>query len=313
MRIGRKQSTVQDNTNSNYELDFEVLILIEPDTDGIMYHSEFYNKKMVMKYFAWFRDADNMENFYEYCKLWYQNFEDVPFTIEGKKCKIPTKNFQSTTTGELIPDINDICQYLNKRGIYVKDMAQIDFQSYLADYFMFPLFEAERIQQKEKSFEEIIKTESRLRLRTDGLTFEIQEFGNFVQNKGIDIETFTDEAFREIVVDYFYLKQHQRNTTSSQIAKESKAELQHQEIALLYFYDELPLNDNNAKDIAEKYGQTSGIVLMKHYRSVNNSDTQRRNHKNAKKYLETVIPLLTTKEGIEKAKRDLENVKPPKK
>lgn len=306
---------MKDNTESTYGLDFEVLISIEPDKNEIMYYSEFYQKKMVMKHLARFNDVDNTKNFEKYCKLWYLNFEDVPFTIDGKKCKMPHKTFQYEATGKIIhiPDINDICQYLNKRGIYVKDMAQIDFQNYVADYLMFPLFEAERIQQNEKSFEEIIETESRLRLRTDGITFEIQEFGNFVQNKGIDIETFTDEAFREIVVDYFYLKQHQRNTTSSQIAKESKAELQHQEIALLYFYDELPLNDNNAKDIAEKYGQTSGIVLMKHYRSVNNSDTQRRNHKNAKKYLETVIPLLTTKEGIEKAKRDLENVKPPKK
>ncbi len=107
-------------------------------------------------------------------------------------------------------------------------------------------------------------------------------------------------------------KNNEIPTTSATVEegkKECKIILQHQEIGLLHYYDELPLNDNNAQRIAEEYGQGSGIVLMKYYRKVSISETQRRNHKNAKKYLETVIPLLTKKEGIEKAKIDLANVK----
>ncbi len=192
---------MQDNTESNYEIDFEVLILIKPDTDDTMYDSEFYDRRMVMRHFAWFHDASNQENFEEYVKVWYLNFEDVPFTIDGKKCKIPTKYFQSKTTGTPIPDIHDICQYLNKRGIYVKDMTQNDFQTYLADYFMFPLFEKEKIVQKEKLFEDIFKVESSLRLRNEGIIFEPIEFVEFASVRGINDDT-TEQEFRGLVEDY---------------------------------------------------------------------------------------------------------------
>lgn len=97
--------------------------------------------------------------------------------------------------------------------------------------------------------------------------------------------------------------------TNTATKEKRNLDLQHQEIGLLHYYDKLPLNDNNAQRIAEKYGQGSGVTLMKHYRAVNKSETERRNHKHAKKYLETVIPLLTKKEGIEEAKQDLANVK----
>jgi hypothetical protein len=202
---------MQDKTESNYELDFEVLISIKPDTDGIMYYSEFYQKLMAMKHFAWFQDAENSDSFEDDVKLWNLNFEDVPFTIEGKKCKMLPKNFQTSDTGILTPNINDICQYLNSRGIYVKDISQNDFQKYLADYFLFPLVEKDRIEQKEKLFEKIFEEEARLRLRENGVVLDVEGFVDFIQVTRKDIEKLTGDEFKEVVNDYYFLKLHECN------------------------------------------------------------------------------------------------------
>lgn len=228
---------MQDTKESTYELDFDILISIEPDTDEIIYYSEFYQKKMVMNHFAWFKDVDNTKNFEEYCKLRHLNFEDVPFTIEGKKCKMPHKTFQYEAIGKIIhiPDINDICQYLNKRGIYLKDMTQNEFQNYLGDYFMFPLFEIEKAKEKElieiekekeheKLFEEIFIEESRLSLRNDGIVLYIEGFAKYLKSYGRNTENLTGEEFREVVKDYYFLKLHERNGSIAPLPKAEEQE-----------------------------------------------------------------------------------------
>jgi hypothetical protein len=90
---------------------------------------------------------------------------------------------------------------------------------------------------------------------------------------------------------------------------QEEEKLSHREIALLYYYDDLLLTDKNANEIANKYKQSSGVKLMTMYRSIKNSETERRNNKNSKKCLEKIIPKLTTSNGIDKAKKDLENAK----
>lgn len=205
---------MQDSNESNYKIDFDILISIEPYKDEIMYYSKFYNKKMVMKHFAWLRDVDNTKNFEEYVKVWYLNFDEVPFTIDGKKCMMPNKHFQYEATGKIvpIPNIQDICQYLNTREVYVKDMTQNDFQSYLADYLLFPFFEKDRIAQKENLFEEIFEAEARVRLRENGIVLDIEGFADFIQTTRKDIEKLTGEAFKEVVIDYYFLKSNNQKT-----------------------------------------------------------------------------------------------------
>lgn len=213
---------MQDGNESNYKIDFDILISIKPDTDGIMYFSEFYQKKMRMKYFTWFLDSEIMPNFQEYAKLWNLNFEDVPFTIDGKKCKMPSKHFQSQATGEPIPDINDIVCYLDSRNIYFTDITQNDLQNYISDYFMFPLFEKDRIEQKEKLFEEIFEVEARVILRENGIVLDIEGFWDFIQTTRKDIEKLTGEEFKEVVVDYYFLKSNNQNNIPQVVAEESE-------------------------------------------------------------------------------------------
>ena len=96
-------------------------------------------------------------------------------------------------------------------------------------------------------------------------------------------------------------------------AEETKTDvepsLSHREIALWYYYDKMLLTDGNANEIAQKYGQSSGATLMRTYRNIKKSETERRNSRDSKTCLVRVIPLLKNPSGILKANEDLKNCK----
>ena len=73
------------------------------------------------------------------------------------------------------------------------------------------------------------------------------------------------------------------------------------------YYDGLLLTDSNSNEVAKGYGWKSGKKLMEHFRSVRDSQTERRKSKHSRKYLETIIPLLTTENGKQNANEDLIN------
>jgi len=68
-------------------------------------------------------------------------------------------------------------------------------------------------------------------------------------------------------------------------------DLTHRQIALLYYYLRLNINDNNAKEVALKHGQTSGKGLMKHV-SMAKVAADRRNSKVSKASIEKVIQII---------------------
>jgi hypothetical protein len=137
---------------------------------------------------------------------------------------------------------------------------------------------------------------------------------NFTTNGGREVFITCDFLSLLETIFVFRLNAHnsiieQLEPISSPKEKENKESLSHREIALLYYYDELLLIDGNANEIAKQHGQGSGVKLMTMYRGIKNSETERRNNKNSKKCLERIIPILTTPNGILKAKQDLENAK----
>ena len=85
-------------------------------------------------------------------------------------------------------------------------MTQNDFQNYVADYFLFPFFEKDRIEQKEKLFDEVFEREARVKLRENGVLLDPEGFIDYLKTTRKDIENLTREEFKEVVVDYYFLK-----------------------------------------------------------------------------------------------------------
>jgi len=84
----------------------------------------------------------------------------------------------------------------------------------------------------------------------------------------------------------------------------------HAVIALYYYYSKLPLNDNNAGDVAAKYGHTatgSGKVLIRSYTENINGNSININ-KNTAKNLRAVLLMLNDLEAVSNAERDLAKV-----
>lgn len=135
----------------------------------------------------------------------------------------------------------------------------------------------------------------------------------------IDLEEWIESKDRVIkLMGAFYAKEKDKrlkaiNPPLTGLSNETKiGKLELREIALWYYYDRdvLTLLDLNANEVAKKFGWISGKTLMKHFRKVRDSKTERRNHENSRQYLEKVIPLLTTDRGKNEAQEDLKKVKP---
>lgn len=85
--------------------------------------------------------------------------------------------------------------------------------------------------------------------------------------------------------------------------------LTHSQIALLYIYTYKPITKNNAQEIAEKYGQTSGQKLTEKYNKMYASLTERTSSKVAVKDIERVISLLSDPKHLKRAKDELKQAK----
>lgn len=135
----------------------------------------------------------------------------------------------------------------------------------------------------------------------------------------IDLEEFMESKERVIeLMGVFYAQEKDKrlkaiNPPLKGLSNETKiGKLELREIALWYYYDRdnLTLLELNANEVAKSFDWVSGKTLMKHFRKVRDFQTERRNHKNSRQYLEKVIPLLTTNRGKNEAQEDLKNVKP---
>jgi hypothetical protein len=98
---------------------------------------------------------------------------------------------------------------------------------------------------------------------------------------------------------------------SPPLEEEVKKDLLFRQVALLYVYDGLLLNEANCYEEAKNHGLASGKTLMKHYRRFRDSETNRRNGETSRQDLEIIIPLLTTEKGRDWANEDFKNTKIP--
>lgn len=88
--------------------------------------------------------------------------------------------------------------------------------------------------------------------------------------------------------------------------------LNHRAIAMLYYYLDVHITDNNAQKYAHKHGQKSGIKLMEHIRTIKSSRFEILNHRYSKKYFEAIEPIIrktASKVQIERMEKDYKEVK----
>jgi len=91
--------------------------------------------------------------------------------------------------------------------------------------------------------------------------------------------------------------------------KEAEKKLTHSQIALLYIYTYKLITRNNAQEIAEKYGQSSGQKLTEKYNKMYANLTERTSSKVAVKDIERVISLLSDPKHLKRAKDELKQAK----
>ena len=106
-----------------------------------------------------------------------------------------------------------------------------------------------------------------------------------------------------------------RQPTTSATVENKNLVLQHREIALIYWYDKaiLSIDLNNSQQIAETYGyksKTSGrTIYLDHYTKVRDKPEERTDNDTSEKYLNNIIPRLTTERGKREANEDLTKAK----
>jgi len=113
------------------------------------------------------------------------------------------------------------------------------------------------------------------------------------------------------------LFEHQTHIDNSHIANEKHlnnngTSLAHRAIAMLYYYLDEPITDNNAHKYAQKHGQGSGNKLMENFRNIKNNRLEILNHKYSKKYFEAIEAILrktAQKEQIARMEKDFNEVK----
>lgn len=81
--------------------------------------------------------------------------------------------------------------------------------------------------------------------------------------------------------------------------------LTHAQISLLYIYTQKLINKNNAKEIAEQYGQTSGDKLFREYQRLSQYQNERISSKNAVKNIQTVIGKISDPIHLSRANDEL--------
>ena len=268
--------------------------------------------------------------------MMFDGFEKLPIKIAGKRLGMviysdsQRKDFKELTGVYMDESVLrlQLLMYSSKRNIYPFEVENEEIlTNILRDIFAENLKNEDEYAQIQRLITSWFDQEKGwFEIKTNVSSVSSLNFIWFVEyerkiklNELIDLEEILESRERVIILigEFYAMENDKRLKSIKSISAPSQAvenedgkiKLQHQEIALLHFYDELPLHSGIAQDIAEKYGQTSGNVLMRRYGKVNKSQTERRNHKNAKKYLETIIPLLTNFEGSERAKQDLANVK----
>ncbi|GAB4038713.1 hypothetical protein [Spirosoma jeollabukense] len=101
------------------------------------------------------------------------------------------------------------------------------------------------------------------------------------------VKYFPELAFKPLVSNI--------SSTSALSTVDEQIKLSHSQIAIFHHYIDKPINKNNAEEIANKYGQTSGQKLATSYNQLTSPLVRTSRGKNRVKDINMVLPLLEGK------------------
>ncbi|TAH07212.1 MAG: hypothetical protein EAZ14_11480 [Runella slithyformis] len=98
-------------------------------------------------------------------------------------------------------------------------------------------------------------------------------------------------------------------TATQPVGEEKKEELSHAQTALFHIYTQSPITKNNAQQIAESRGQTSGQKLHDRYKKMGKSLAERTSSRFAVTDIEKVMTLLSDPKQLKMAEDELKVAK----